>query len=268
MTAMADKGPPGRAADFYERVAGEDDRLVSSALGQLELARTQELLLRQLPPAPARVLDVGGGTGRYAAWLADHGYQVHLVEPTPLHLAQAGRRSAGSATPFRVSEGHAGALPEEDASKEVVLLFGPLSHLKDEADRLRAFSEARRVLVAGGLLAAVAISRFAGLLDSLRHEFVDTGFGEVGYFHDPQSFADEAERSGFDVLGIFGVEGPGSLVTDLNERWVDPAQHEAVIEAARLVEQEPSLLGASHHLLLFARSRSPGPATRDIEGHR
>jgi SAM-dependent methyltransferase len=255
MVAMADKGPLGRAADFYERVAGEEDRLVASPLGQLEFARTQELLLRQLPPAPARILDVGGGTGRYSAWLADLGYEVHLVEPTPLHLAQARRRSARSTIPFRVSVGHAGELPEEDASQEVVLLFGPLYHLKDEADRLQAFSEARRVLVADGLLAAIAISRFAGLLDSLRHEFVDTGFGEVGYFHDPPSIANEAERSGFDVLGIFGVEGPGSLVTDLNDRWVDPAQREAVIEAARLVEQEPSLLGASHHLLLFARSR-------------
>ena len=252
---MADKGPLGRVADFYERLASEEDRLAASALGQLEFARTKQLLLRQLPPAPARILDVGGGTGRYAAWLGDLGYEVHLVEPTPLHLAQARRRSARSAIPFRVSEGHAGELPEEDASQEVVLLFGPLYHLKDEADRLQAFSEARRVLVADGLLAAIAISRFAGLLDSLRHEFVDTDFGEVGYFHDPPSIANEAERSGFDVLGIFGVEGPGSLVTDLNERWVDPAQRDAVIEAARLVEQEPSLLGASHHLLLFARSR-------------
>jgi SAM-dependent methyltransferase len=255
MADMADKGPLGRVADFYERLASEEDRLAASALGQLEFARTKQLLLRQLPPAPARILDVGGGTGRYAAWLGDLGYEVHLVEPTPLHLAQARRRSARSAIPFRVSEGHAGELPEEDASQEVVLLFGPLYHLKDEADRLQAFSEARRVLVADGLLAAIAISRFAGLLDSLRHEFVDTDFGEVGYFHDPPSIANEAERSGFDVLGIFGVEGPGSLVTDLNERWVDPAQRDAVIEAARLVEQEPSLLGASHHLLLFARSR-------------
>jgi len=255
MADMADKGPLGRVADFYERLASEEDRLAASALGQLEFARTKQLLLRQLPPAPARILDVGGGTGRYAAWLGDLGYEVHLVEPTPLHLAQARRRSARSAIPFRVSEGHAGELPEEDASQEVVLLFGPLYHLKDVADRLQAFSEARRVLVADGLLAAIAISRFAGLLDSLRHEFVDTDFGEVGYFHDPPSIANEAERSGFDVLGIFGVEGPGSLVTDLNERWVDPAQRDAVIEAARLVEQEPSLLGASHHLLLFARSR-------------
>jgi ubiquinone/menaquinone biosynthesis C-methylase UbiE len=253
MAAMADKEPPERAAEFYERSANEEDRLVATAFGQLEFARTQELLVRHMPPAPARVLDVGGGTGRYATWLADLGYEVHLVEPTPLHLAQARSRSARSLSQFRVSEGHSGELPVEDASQEVVLLFGPLYHLKHEADRLRALSEARRVLVADGLLAAAGISRFAGLLDSLRHEFVDTGFGEVGYFHDPPSIANEAERSGFVVSGVFGVEGPGSLITDLNERWVDPKQRDAIVAAARLVEQEPSLLGASHHLMLLAR---------------
>jgi ubiquinone/menaquinone biosynthesis C-methylase UbiE len=255
MAPMAEQTPAERAAGFYERSADEEDRLVASARGQLEFVRTQELLLSHLPPAPARVLDVGGGTGRYAAWLAELGYEVHLVEPTPLHLDQARRRSARSARPFRVSEGQAGDLPDQDASQDAVLLFGPLYHLKGVADRLRALSEARRVLVAGGLLVAVAISRFAGLLDSLRRDFVDTGFGEVGYFHDPLSVANEAERSGFVLLGVFGVEGPGGLVSDLDERWADPGQREAIMEAARLVEQEPSLLGASHHLLLVARSR-------------
>jgi len=40
-----------------------------------------ELLLRLLPVAPARVLDVGGGPGVYASWLASLGYEVTLVDP-------------------------------------------------------------------------------------------------------------------------------------------------------------------------------------------
>ena len=46
-----------------------------------ERFRTQELLLRYLPAPPAVVLDVGGGTGQYATWLAALGYTVHLVDP-------------------------------------------------------------------------------------------------------------------------------------------------------------------------------------------
>jgi|SRR5687767_7293705 len=63
----------------------ERDRLASGH-GALELARTQALLERFLPAPPAVVADVGGGPGRYAVWLAERGYRVHLVEAEPTLL--------------------------------------------------------------------------------------------------------------------------------------------------------------------------------------
>lgn len=54
----------------------------------------QELLLRGLPPPPAVILDVGGGSGVYAHWLAAQGYTVHLVDGVPLHVEQARQASA------------------------------------------------------------------------------------------------------------------------------------------------------------------------------
>jgi hypothetical protein len=51
----------------------EDSRL-TTAFGQLEFARTMELLLRYLPPPPALVLDIGGGTGPYSEALGQRGY--------------------------------------------------------------------------------------------------------------------------------------------------------------------------------------------------
>lgn len=42
------------------------------------------------PPAPARAIDIGAGTGRDAAWLAQRGYEVTAVEPS--QLRQAGQR--------------------------------------------------------------------------------------------------------------------------------------------------------------------------------
>src|SRR5437868_1882249 len=61
---------------------------------KLEQARTQELLLRHLPPAPATIIDAGGGAGAYACWLAQRGYQVHLIDPVPKHVEQARAASA------------------------------------------------------------------------------------------------------------------------------------------------------------------------------
>src|SRR6185312_15517920 len=79
---------------YYDR-GRERERLSTSA--RLEFLRTQELLVRFLPAAPARVLDVGGGPGEYAAWLAGRGYGVTLVDPIALHVEQARDRGVAAA---------------------------------------------------------------------------------------------------------------------------------------------------------------------------
>src|SRR3954454_15185362 len=148
---------------YYDR-GEERDRL--TAAHRLELIRTQELLTRVLPPPPAAVIDVGGGPGRYAAWLAGLGYEVVLVDAMPLHVEQA--RALGG---FEARLGDARALDLADASADVVLLMGPLYHLVAREDRLRAWQEAARVVRPGGLVVAALISRFAALLDGTAREF-------------------------------------------------------------------------------------------------
>jgi ubiquinone/menaquinone biosynthesis C-methylase UbiE len=121
-----------------------------------------ELLERLLPRLPARVLDVGGGPGTYAAPLARRGYRVHLVDPVRLHVDQA-RQAAGSdpAAGFTVALGDTRQLSEPDESQDAVMLFGPLYHLTEAAHRAQALSQPRRVLRPGGRLLAMAVCRFA-----------------------------------------------------------------------------------------------------------
>src|SRR5205823_5972921 len=159
--------PDPEIVGFYSRGL-EDDRLHKDR-GLLERVRTQELLQRYLPPPPAVVLDVGGGSGVYAAWLGGLGYTVHLVDPVPLHVEQALARNAAIAS---ISQGDARNLADfADASADAVLLLGPLYHLTSAADRTAALAEARRILKPGGVLAAAAICRFASALDGLVRRF-------------------------------------------------------------------------------------------------
>lgn len=129
---------------------------------------------RLLPSPPAAVLDVGGGPGTYAAPLARRGYRVHLVDPVPLHVEQA-REVAGSAPAagFTALAGDARHLDEPDQSQDAVLLFGLLYHLTGQADRRQALEEARRVPRPGGRLLAMAVCRFASLLDGLYAGWLD-----------------------------------------------------------------------------------------------
>ena len=155
--------------DYYRR-GGERDRLTTGA-GKLEFLRTWDVLTRELPPAPTTLLDVGGATGGYAAPLAERGYRVQVVDPVPEHVAEAAARPGVSAV-----VGDARALPVNDGAADAVLLLGPLYHLTDRSERVRAWQEAARATRDGGVVVAATISRYASLFD---------GFAR-GYMRDPR----------------------------------------------------------------------------------
>jgi len=106
---------------------------------------------------------VGGGPGVYACWLSAQGYEVHLVDASPLHVEQA--RAASERLPNNplasVRLGDARQLDVADAAVDAVLLLGPLYHLTERADRLTALRESARVLRPGGHVFVAAVSRFA-----------------------------------------------------------------------------------------------------------
>jgi ubiquinone/menaquinone biosynthesis C-methylase UbiE len=250
----------------YETETLEHTRLHRSAHGRMEYLRTRELLGRRLPPAAARILDVGGGTGVHAEWLAAEGHRVCLVDPVPGHVRAA-------ATLPRVSAVRADArrLPIADRSMDVVLLLGPLYHLIDRTDRLAALREAARVLHPDGLLAAGGISRYTSLLAStaagrLTGELLPrmasllaTGRydGHAGFmpahFHTADELSREVEAAGLRDATAFGVEGPAWPALDEVGLSELEARAPAALAGARLVEQDPLIINASAHLLVLAR---------------
>ena len=261
--------------EHYQRV-DEDSRLRTGWF-RLEFARTQELLLRHLPLAPAVVLDVGGGCGAYAAWLASLGYEVHLIDPVPKHVEQALVHSARQPRPIAsMRVGDARKLEEYDHSADAVLLLGPLYHLTKRNDRITSLKEAFRVLRIGGIGFAAAISRFASLFDSLAHGFFDqsdfmsilegdledgqhrnptdkSDYFTTAFFHRPDELVSEFSAAGFRLQELTAIEGPGWLAKDFDRLWADPGQRERLLQCIRKVEHEPALLGASSHIMAIGK---------------
>jgi SAM-dependent methyltransferase len=251
----------------YYDAGGERERL---AANPLERDRTQRLLERFLPPAPARVADVGGGPGHYAAWLGERGYEVELLDPMPLHLEQAAETGVAPTV-----LGDARELPWRDGSFHAVLLFGPLYHLIDREERVVALREAARVVAPGGVVMAAAISRYASLIDGLvRGRFADPAFraiiaqdvtdgrhdnpGEVpgwfttSFFHSGDELASEVTDAGLIVRGLFAVEGAGSALADDRALEADAEAWTDLLALVERLEAEPSLLGLSAHIMAVA----------------
>lgn len=244
----------------------ESFRLTKTPHGRLEFLRTQEILRRSLP-TPATVLDVGGGTGAHAEWLARDGHTVHLIDVVPVHVDAAARLPGVTA-----QVGDARDLPVPDGSVDAVVLLGPLYHLVDPADRAQALAQARRVLRPGGVLAAAGTSRYlsavktgtdgtldADLVPSVA-DVIATGHydGHVEWipthWHTADELRGEVEAAGLVDVEVYGVEGPGWAALDVAGLDEFPARVEAALHCARLVEQDPLLINASAHFLAVGRA--------------
>jgi ubiquinone/menaquinone biosynthesis C-methylase UbiE len=262
--------------EAYYLQTKEAERL-SNEWGELERLRTQAILARYLPSAPAVIFDVGGGAGVYALPLAKQGYQVHLIDAVGLHLEQARTRAAESCVALAsITQGDARRLELPSSIADAVLLLGPLYHLVERSDRLLALRESRRILKPGGVLVAASICRFASLIDGLSRGFfrdaefrkivaADLACGQHGnptkelayfttaYFHRPEELAAEVGDAGFDDVQILSVEGPAWSTAQFREAWNDPVLRQSLMDFLSLIEREPSVHGASAHLMAAAR---------------
>jgi SAM-dependent methyltransferase len=254
---------------YYAR-GQERDRL-AHGVGRLELLRTIDVIERSLPPAPAVVADIGGGPGRYTDWLIDVGHTVLHRDLVAEHVQDVQSRHPQLDT--RVGDARSLDLPDDCA--DVVLLLGPIYHLRERSDRLQALREARRIVRGNGTVYVAAISRWAARLDGIlvqRLHEIHPGLIEIvdeaertgwvrpahdGGFtcatHTPTDLRAEISDAGLRLDALVSLEGIGFALADIDARLDDPVQRALVLDTLRSVEAVPDLLGVGPHLLATAR---------------
>jgi ubiquinone/menaquinone biosynthesis C-methylase UbiE len=269
-----------RSIEQYYAEFPEHDRL-SSAAGQLEFERTKIIVQRFLPTPPAIVADIGGGTGPYSFWLSSLGYETHLIEPS-IRLVEICREqmqaSAPQAKPQTLKLGDARSLWLADAYCDAVLMFGPLYHLTERDDRLRALRESHRILKPGGHVFAATITRVASFIDALCHGSLnDTSFQSIveadietgqhrnstdnilyftdAYFHRRAEIRSEMEEAGFAVVAQLPIEGLAILARDFDSLWSDSQKRRNLLQLLARTERVEEVNGASAHHISVGMKR-------------
>lgn len=270
-------------AAFYDAYGeAEWERLATGIDGRLEWERTTAELERELPDS-GRVLDAGGGAGRYAVWLAERGHDVVLADLSAEQLAIARRTVAERGVADRVDLAR-GTVAElglaDDAFDAALCLGGPISHLLASADRRRAAGELRRVTVPGGpvcvsvmgLLGFVQLQLATGrnvraMPDLLEHgDYDEELLAPYGYenaftathFFRRAELADLLADAGLDVDRIVGLEGLGSVFHDeaIAERVesLPGAERDAVVATAHALAEDSAVADLSIHVFAACRA--------------
>jgi ubiquinone/menaquinone biosynthesis C-methylase UbiE len=260
---------------FYNSTGMETDRLEQHVF-QLEKLRTQEIILRYLK-TNMTIADIGGATGVYSFWLHDMGHAVHLLDAATFHIEHAKLIEEKQNKPLAsITLGDARQLPYADNMFDLVLLFGPLYHLQEKADRVKAIKDAKRVLKPGGVLLAATITRYASLFDGFWQGFInDPEFEKIlqqdlvdgnhsnpvnhpmyftdAHFHTEREIGEEFTEADFSNFSIAAIEGFGWLVPDFTKRWIDEAARNKLLQYIRQTESDPAMIGISAHVMTIAR---------------
>jgi SAM-dependent methyltransferase len=266
-------------ASYDENRQREWNRLETRAQGRLEFLITMYALQGHLPPPGARVLDAGGGPGRYTIALAALGYRMTLLDLSPGLIEEARERIAAEPAMVQshIEETVTGSIIDlsrfaDNAFDAALCLGGPLSHVIDADERARAVAELRRVTRRGGTIAISVMGRIGFLRSAVQWlNWFDGGVPEVrfsstvrvssppmlAYPFMPGELEELMGSGGIDVIRSYGCQGIGAHLQEENllEIMDDPTRW-ALWEPELLATcDEPSVIGVSSHLLAVGRKR-------------
>jgi SAM-dependent methyltransferase len=262
--------------DYYSSsVHREWDRLVKDPYHRLEFATTLTFLKKYLPKH-GRILDAGGGPGRYTIELARLGHRVTLLDLSPANITFAQRRIKRAKVQDRVDLVVEGSIVDlsrfaDGQFDAVICLGGPLSHVVDGRRRGRAVGELVRVCRSGSPIIASVMGRLGILVWKLTQfpheigmpfftEVRDSGdyFGSAGFtechFFLPDELKAAFQKRGVKVLEMVGLEGVGSnQIEAVNKLHRNRSRWTTWIESHYKTCTQPSVVGMSEHLLIVCK---------------
>ena len=241
-----------------------------------EFALTTRVMDRYIRPGE-RLLDIGGGPGRYSVYFAQKGCALTLVDLSAQSVALAQQKAAAHGVTIRALCHNCLELDALELGEfDHVFLMGPLYHLKAREDRERAVRLALEKLRPGGLLYASFILNFAGFLFDMKNgpdllpadirngsaqQLLDAIVDGTAYtgpaftdacFVSPRQIRPFLQPFGLEEVQLFGQEGVLSPLEPKLKTYPEAEQAQWLDVAEKLLPL-PEFLAYSEHAMYIGR---------------
>lgn len=238
-------------------IFNEEARLHSKA-SRVEFLTTVKYIEKYLEPG-MKILDIGAGAGEYSFYFAEKGYEVSALELADSNIA-AFKKKLRPEHKIELTQGNAVDLScYPDNSFDIVLMFGPLYHLHNEADRQKAILEAKRVAKPGAVFFFAFIGNDMIFITELNYDSDYIKAGDYDretfkmddfpfVFHTVDSCRRILENGGIKIKHEVASDGVSELMAE-KINGLDDEDYEIYLRYHYYCCEKPEMLGRSNHLL-------------------
>lgn len=266
-----------RVADVYNSDPEREwRRLEKDPYHTIEFLVTMHYIKKHFSPK-GKVLDAGGGPGRYSIELCKMGYDVVLLDISEGCIATAKEHflSEPKSVQDKISEFVIGDISElsyfETNSFDAILcLGGPLTHISEKEKRDKAMSELVRIAKPRAIVFISVMGYYAVLrtiLMRFSHEIIEQSFqtliesgdtigstGTIWHFFRADELKNLAESSGLTTIEMAGCEGLSSGLHDAtNAIGQDRDKWNRWMELLIKTSSDSSVVDMAEHILYIGR---------------
>jgi ubiquinone/menaquinone biosynthesis C-methylase UbiE len=249
------------AIEKYYNKFNEDKRLTHRH-GIVEYRLTMKYIQKFLKNFNSpKIIDIGAGTGKYSVELSKQGYDVTAVELVKCNLQKLKEKKSN----VKAYQGNALDLSMfSDKSFDITLLLGPMYHLFNHNDLIKALSEAKRITKDDGVIfVAYYMNEYAVLIhgfrdknidDSIKNNKIDKSFHcrtseeDIYNFYRLKDINKLNREVGLKRVKIFAPDGPSDYMRETINKLSDE-DFELFVNYQMQVCENKELLGASSHLV-------------------
>lgn len=207
-----------------------------------------------------KIIDIGAGTGKYSIELSNQGYDVTAIELVKHNLSYIKKYDK-----IKSYQGNAIDLSRfKDETFDLTLLFGPMYHLIDENDKIKALNEAKRITKKDGIIMVAYIMndycilthgfKDNNILNAIENKMIDDSFKCIKWDNNLYSVyriedIDKLNKKvNLNRIKIITPDGPANYMRNTLNKMSDK-EFDKFIEYILSISDRKDMIGSSAHTI-------------------